>query len=31
MAIPKYFEFFPTVIECLSDATLHTSKEIREC
>lgn len=30
MAIPKYFEFFPTVIECLSDATLHTSKEIRE-
>lgn len=30
MAIPKYFEFFPPIMELLSDGITHTSKEIRD-
>lgn len=30
MAIPKYYEFFPAVINCLSDGEIHSSREIRE-
>jgi len=27
MAVPKYYEFFPAVMECLKDGKTHTSKE----
>ena len=30
MAIPKFNEFFPAVIECLGDGKTHTLQEIRE-
>lgn len=30
MAIPKYYEFFPAVIDCLSDGEIHSSRDIRE-
>lgn len=28
MAIPKYNEFMPTIITCLSDGNRHTTKEL---
>ncbi len=30
MPVPKYYEFFPYVLECLSDDNNHTMKEIAE-
>jgi restriction system protein len=30
MAVPKYYEFFPAVMECLRDGKEHTSKEISD-
>lgn len=30
MSVPKYYEFFPYVLECLSDNKEHTMKEIAE-
>jgi hypothetical protein len=27
MSIPKYYELFPPVMECLKDGAQHTSKE----
>lgn len=28
MAVPKYYEFMPAIINCLADGKIHTSKEI---
>ena len=30
MAVPKYNEFFPSILNCLSDGNIHTLKNIRE-
>ena len=30
MAVPKYYEYFPAVMECLKDGKPHTSKETLE-
>lgn len=30
MPVPKYYEFFPYVLDCLSDNKDHTMKEIAE-
>lgn len=30
MAIPKYFEFFPPIMEVLSDGKIHHFKEVRD-
>lgn len=30
MAIPKYNEFFPAFMKCLSDGEVHTIQELRD-
>ena len=30
MAIPKYYEFFPPIMEVLSDGKIHHFKEVRD-
>lgn len=30
MPVPKYYEFFPYVLKCLSDKKNHSMKEIAE-